>query len=356
MSKTRVLVVDDSAFFRRRIAEILDADNHLEVVATASNGKEAVSMVKKIRPDVVTMDIEMPIMDGITAVRKIMRDQPTPVLMFSSLTSEGAKATLDALEAGALDFLPKSLGDIAADKQTAKRQLCARVRILGARGLPQGVSSSAADHKLATQTAYHHDVADFVHNTFDPAELKLILIGTSTGGPAALQRIIPGLRKDIPIPIVVAQHMPEAFTEPFAMRLNAVSQVNVEQVIDREVLKAGSVYIAPGGHQLELLEDNDKIIAKVYKATAEHTYKPSVDITFSSAAPLFPGRILAIVLTGMGVDGREGARNIKTHGSFVWTQDEESCVVYGMPMAVRRAGLADREMSLDAINMELRRI
>ena len=342
--KTRVLVVDDSSFFRRRIVEILDADKHLEVVGTASNGREAVSIVEQLRPDVITMDIEMPIMDGITATRQIMKSVPTPILMFSSLTKEGAKATFDALEAGAMDFLPKSLTDIAGDKESSKRVLCARIRILGAKGVANrlpGRMSPAVTESRTSGTRVRPDL--------DISRLKLILIGTSTGGPAALQRILSSLQTSFPVPIIVIQHMPESFTEPFAQRLDSICEINVKQASSGDIVKKGRALIAPGGHQLEVRDSTEGMMIKITPATKEQTYKPCVDVTFNSVAELFPGELLAIILTGMGSDGTEGSRNIKNSGSHVWAQDEQSSVVYGMPMSVAKEGLADRVMSLDDI-------
>ena len=349
--KTRVLVVDDSSFFRRRIVEILDADIHLEVVATASNGREAVAIAEKLRPDVITMDVEMPIMDGITAVRQIMKKVPTPILMFSSLTKEGAKATFDALDAGALDFLPKSLADIAEDRETAKRTLCARLRILGARGL--GNKGITGGHGIAPAIPVpgkryaKHDRA--VSSGPDISNMKLLLIGTSTGGPAALQQLLPRLPATFSVPIIIIQHMPESFTEPFAQRLDSICSINVKQASNGDIVRKGSALIAPGGHQLEVMDSHEGLRVKITAATKEQTYKPCVDITFTSASQIYPGQLLAVVLTGMGSDGTEGAKLIKNNGSFVWAQDEESSVVYGMPMSVEKAGLADRVMSLTEI-------
>ena len=345
--KTRVLVVDDSSFFRRRIVEILDADKHLEVIGTASNGREAVSIAEQLKPDVITMDVEMPIMDGITATRLIMKIIPTPILMFSSLTKEGAKATFDALDAGAMDFLPKSLTDIAGDKESSKRVLCARIRILGAKGVAKRalvrnplISPVSANEK----NSYRDSQYDL-----NIGSLKLILIGTSTGGPAALQKILPSLQESFPVPIIVIQHMPESFTEPFAQRLDSICRINVKQASTGDIVKRGRVLIAPGGHQLEVRDSTEGIMIKITPATKEQTYKPCVDVTFNSVAGIFPGQLLAIILTGMGSDGTDGSRNIKKHGSHVWAQDEESCVVYGMPMSIAKEGLADRIMSLDEI-------
>lgn len=341
----KVLVVDDSAFFRRRIKEILDADKHIEVIGTAANGREAVASVPRLKPDVVTMDIEMPVMDGITAVREIMRSHPTPIMMFSSLTTAGAKATLEALDAGAVDFLPKNIEDIAACRELAKRQLCARVRVIGARGLKyqspqQQIASSPRRSRPAAESALPH---------CDLRQYRLVMIGTSTGGPAALQDVLSKLPQNFPLPIILIQHMPASFTKPFSERLDSICNITVKHAADRDVLQPGTAYLAPGGYQLSLEREGERYLIRITDAQEGETYKPCVDITFTSAARAVAGKTLALVLTGMGADGREGARLLKEKGSTIWVQDEASCVVAGMPSAVSDAGLADAVLPLNRI-------
>ncbi len=345
-----VLVVDDSAFFRKRIKEILDADSHIEVVGTAANGREAVASVPRLKPDVITMDIEMPVMDGIAAVREIMNCHPTPIMMFSSLTTAGAQATLEALDAGAVDFLPKNIDDMAVSRELAKRQLCARVRIIGARGLKRQAAPprrAAAAHRLGRPAAApalpHCDLSQY----------RLLLIGTSTGGPAALQDVLSKLPRDFPLPIILVQHMPASFTPPFAQRLNGLCSITVKHAADRDVLQPGTAYLAPGGFQMLLEREGERHLIRIAAAKEGETYKPSVDITFTSAAHAVAGKTLALVLTGMGADGREGARVLKEKGSTIWVQDEASCVVAGMPSAVVDAGLADAVLPLNQIAMAL---
>lgn len=338
----RVLVVDDSAFFRKRLTEILSSDNHIEVIGTASNGKEAVDQVAKLKPDVVTMDIEMPVMDGITAVRRIMESSPTPILMFSSLTTEGAKATFDALDAGAVDYLSKHMDEIASDREVLKRQLCARVRLIGARGL-----SKSAVVKVSKKPA---PVTPAIQPTSKPAPRKgkyrIVAIGTSTGGPVALQEVLTHIPKNFPLPIVLIQHMPSTFTPAFAERLNKICQIAVKEAQDGDVLVPGTAFLAPGGKQMLIEVQRGGAHIRIIEAQPGQTYKPSVDVTFSSVANAYEGDVLAVILTGMGADGREGARLLKQKGATVWAQDEASCVIYGMPAAVVEAGLADRVVSL----------
>ncbi|MFC1748961.1 chemotaxis response regulator protein-glutamate methylesterase [Pseudomonadota bacterium] len=351
----RVLVVDDSAFFRRRLTEIFDGDKHIEVVGSAGDGKEAIEQVAKLKPDVVTMDIEMPIMDGITAVRKIMQSShPTPVLMFSSLTTDGAKATLDALEAGAMDFLPKKMEDISQDRETAKRQLCARVRLIGARGLKK----STPQKRPPTPPTYPRSKAAPKPATTAPVKrrvggYRLVAIGASTGGPVALQKVLTGLPESFPLPILLVQHMPATFTPAFAERLNKLSAINIKEAQTGDVLERGHAYLAPGGKQMLLDGRGHGATIRIVDSDVSQTYKPSVDITFGSAAKFFGGDVLAVVLTGMGADGREGCRMLKKNGAAIWSQDEASSVIYGMPAAVAEAGLADRVVSLNDVASNL---
>lgn len=367
----KVLVVDDSSFFRRRVSEIVNQDPDLEVIATAVNGAEAVKMACELNPQVITMDIEMPVMDGITAVREIMAKCPTPILMFSSLTHDGAKATLDALDAGALDFLPKRFEDIATNKDDAIALLQQRVKALGRRRLfrpalrpsapltprPLGTSSGVTSSSTATlhtplgQTSTHSTAARSSASTFSirPSgkQYKLLLIGTSTGGPVALQKILTQFPANYPHPILLIQHMPAAFTPAFASRLNGLCKIEVKEAVNGDVLRAGCAYLAPGGMQMMIERSGLTGRLKVLAGNAEMNYKPCVDITFASASKAFGGDVLAVVLTGMGADGREGARMLKAAGATIWAQDEASCVVYGMPQAVASAGLSSHSIALD---------
>lgn len=341
-------MVDDSGFFRRRIVEILEADNSLQVVGMAANGREAIQKVVELKPDVVTMDIEMPVMDGITAVRRIMQVQPTPVLMFSSLTYDGAKATLDALEAGALDFLPKRFDDISQDKEEAKRVLRTRVRMIGGRSLRKPAATTPPTNKSAVAAVPSRRAAPSRRGDF-----RLLAIGSSTGGPVALQQILTRLPANFPLPIVLIQHMPATFTPAFAQRLDQQCQIKVKEAEDGESLLKGTAYLAPGGRQLGLLDRGGQVRIRVFDGDPSMHYRPSVDLAFKSAAEVFAGKVLSLVLTGMGADGREGARALKKAGSVVWAQDEASCVIYGMPAAIVEAKLADQVLGLNEIAREI---
>jgi len=356
----RVLVVDDSRFFRRRVTEMLELDPQIKVIDSAENGLEAVNKVARLKPDVITMDVEMPVMDGITATRKIMATSPTAILMFSSLTTDGARATLDALDAGAVDFLPKRFEEISNDREEAKRLLCERVRAVGSQrkvrpGLASrpttisGNTSIPAGNKSTTSTAVHPSAGAFPQK----GKVKLVAIGTSTGGPVALQKVLTHLPKNFPVPIVLIQHMPGSFTTAFAQRLNDACAISIREAKDGDELEPGLALLAPGGQQMVIEKRAGKSVIKITESEAGQNYKPCVDVTFTSVAKLYPNNSLAIVLTGMGADGREGAKLIKKGGSSIWAQDEASCVVYGMPAAVADAGIVDQVIPLGNIGKAL---
>ncbi|WP_341523228.1 chemotaxis response regulator protein-glutamate methylesterase [Pseudomonas sp. G.S.17] len=374
----KVLVVDDSGFFRRRVTEILSSDPNIQVVGTATNGKEAIEQALALKPDVITMDYEMPMMDGITAVRHIMQRCPTPVLMFSSLTHEGARVTLDALDAGAVDFLPKNFEDISRNPEKVKQMLCEKVhsisrsnRRLGSYSAPAPTPAPTASAPAATASRAGTPVA--ARSTLAPRPLassapaaasshapsspapkrkayKLVAIGTSTGGPVALQRVLTQLPANFPAPIVLIQHMPAAFTKAFAERLDKLCRISVKEAEDGDILRPGLALLAPGGKQMMI---DGRGAVKILPGDERLNYKPCVDITFGSAAKSYGDKVLAVVLTGMGADGREGARLLKQGGSHIWAQDEASCVIYGMPMAIVKADLADAVYSLDDIGRHL---
>ncbi len=381
----KVLVVDDSSFFRRRVSEIINKSPALEVIATANNGLEAVEMVAKFKPDVVTMDIEMPVMDGITAVKKIMATNPVPILMFSSLTHQGASATLDALEAGAADFLPKKFEDIARDKEEAISLLQQRIKAIANRRVPRVLTTTApvkaetaptraqaspalsalkklnrsSDARVTTPVT--KPVANKVMSNGAPLaatkkhfkasgkSYDILAIGTSTGGPVALQTVLSALPANFKLPILLIQHMPGTFTKAFADRLNGICKIKVKEASDGDVLQPGCAYLAPGGKQMLVDGRAGHGKIRIHEGSEKLNYKPSVDITFASLSKLYANKVLAVVLTGMGADGRDGARMLKEKGSVIWAQDEASCVVYGMPQAVVKAGIATESLALDQV-------
>ncbi len=359
-----VLVVDDSAFFRRRIKEILEKNSEIRVVGFADNGKDAVEKASSLAPDVITMDYEMPQMNGIVAVREIMAKKPTPILMFSSLTYEGARVTLDALDAGAVDYLPKSFEAMSSDPGASATLLQEKVLSLVKRKtarapapaapvaptaarpvMPQRPSIAAPAPRASTSSARSPGLAsveDLKRN-----RPRAILIGASTGGPVVLQKILSSLPASYPYPILLVQHMPSTFTSAFAERLNRICDIQVKEAADNDPLKPGVALLAPGGKQMLIDERGGSV--HISDGNDKFQYKPCVDVTFGSAARSIKGRMLGIVLTGMGSDGREGCRLLKKENSVIWTQDEESCVVYGMPQAVESAGLSNAVFSADDV-------
>ena len=373
----KVLVVDDSGFFRRRVSEILSADPTIQVIGTATNGKEAIDQALALKPDVITMDYEMPLMDGITAVRHIMQRCPTPVLMFSSLTHEGARVTLDALDAGAVDFLPKNFEDISRNPEKVKQMLCEKVHSISRSNRRLSSYSAPAPVVPTPAPAPRPALGGFapcapavspppvrttpIASRGAPAPTsasaapkrkayRLVAIGTSTGGPVALQRVLTQLPGNFPAPIVLVQHMPAAFTKAFAERLDKLCRISVKEAEDGDILRPGLALLAPGGKQMMI---DGRGAVRILPGDERLNYKPCVDITFGSAAKSFGDKVLAVVLTGMGADGREGARLLKQGGSQVWAQDEASCVIYGMPMAIVKANLADAVYSLDDMGRHL---
>jgi len=365
----KVLVVDDSSFFRRRVTDILNKDPQLEVIDVAVNGQEAVDKAILLKPDVITMDIEMPVLNGIAAVKKIMAQSPTAILMFSSLTHQGAKSTLEALEAGALDFLPKKFSEIAQSSDEAGSLLRQRVAQLAKkRGFSRrSLSSERFSRKRSQDTQSGISTRESISSSTAPVKkttsalkvssgkkYSLLAIGTSTGGPVALQKILTTFPQDFPLPIIMIQHMPATFTNAFASRLNSLCKINVKEASDGDILKPGCAYLAPGGRQMIISgTENAAKIKIIDDNSAKITFKPSVDVSFGSAAKIFGGNVLGVILTGMGADGREGARMLKTKGATIWAQDEQSCVVYGMPQAVTVAGISQLSLPLDAISSSI---
>ena len=372
-----VLVVDDSGFFRKRLTEILTASGQIKVVGVATNGREGVELAEKLRPDVITMDYEMPVMDGISAVREIMKRQPAPVLMFSSLTYEGARVTLDALEAGAVDFLPKNFEEIARDSSQLQKILIERV--LDVAGSRPGAKPSAppptapppsprspaparrsvperpaVSDRSSRPSAPEPEAPARRSIRRGPAKhYSVVAIGTSTGGPVALQRVLMALPAGFPAPVVLVQHMPASFTPAFAERLNKLCRIEVRQAEDGEMLKPGVALLAPGGKQMMIENRGGQGRVRILPGDDRLNYKPCVDVTFGSLARSFPGKTLGLILTGMGSDGKEGCRLMKQSGSDIWSQDEKTSVIYGMPMAVAKAGLSDEILALDDIGPRL---
>lgn len=338
-----VLIVDDSQFFCRRVGSILNSAADIKVIGVANNGKEAIDKAAALKPDVITLDVEMPVMDGITALKQIIKVCDAKVLMLSSLTYNNAKITLDALEAGATDFLLKSYESLSDDGSGLADLLQSKIRELGSAKTLRSSNDSSSPVRNKPFPVYK------AKSSSATTRYDLVAIGASTGGPVALQKLIAPLPANFPSPITITQHMPGTFTGAFASRLNGLCQLDVCEAEDGMALKAGQVYIAPGGKQMIFEGSSKSARIRIISTDARLQFSPSVNVSFGSASKIFSGNILALILTGMGSDGTEGCRLIKGKGGKVWTQNEASCVVYGMPMSVKKAGLSDREISIDQL-------
>jgi len=343
----KILIVDDSSFFRRRIAEIIDSTQDMCVVGTAADGQDAILKAAQLGPDLITMDVQMPVVDGLSAVRRIMMENPTRILMLSALTSEGARVTLEALEAGAVDFMPKESGGGQGPGEEFAAKMLEKIRAVSRSRAPlrprEGLRGYRASIPMASRQAH----------TATKEPTRLVVIGASTGGPVALQTLLSGLPRSFPLPILVAVHMPGSFTSAYAERLNTLCAIKVSEATDHSHLRPGQALIAPGGKQMIIDRGASAAQVRIKDALPEDVYHPSVDQLFSSAASAFGGQVLGLVLTGMGSDGLKGSRQLKRAGARLWSQDEKSCVVYGMPHAVEGAGLSDRVLSIDAMVQQL---
>lgn len=370
MTRTiNVIVVDDSAFMRKSLSMMLESDPQIKVVATARDGREGIEKIRELKPDLVTMDIEMPGMDGLTALGIIMKESPLPVLMVSSLTTDGAKSTLDALGLGAVDFIPKELSFVSLDIVKIKEELVSKVKhIVQSRSLQfrlqrikaasQGIRDSAAATRGAgAQAAAAAPARPPVSQTIPRRkDLRAVVLGISTGGPFALLQTVPKLPKDFPLGIAVVQHMPPRFTRSMAERLNGLSQVEVKEAEDGDRIEPGLVLIAPGGQHLVFKHQGSDVVAKITPEPADTLYRPAADVMMTSAVQTLNAPLLGVIMTGMGKDGLEGLRRIKQKGGMVVAQNEETCVVYGMPKAAVDDGIADLVLPLEEIPGALTKI
>ncbi len=359
----KVLIVDDSHFFCRRVGKMLSSAPDIKVVGVAYNGQEAILKAQELKPDVITLDVEMPVMDGVTALKEIKKVCKASVLMLSSLTYDNAKVTIDALEVGAADFLLKSYESLSSDNSGMIKKICSKIRqVYHINQVALGqFSSSEKTSSLANaniQQSFQHsnEQAQSKEGRLTiHAENKMIVIGASTGGPLALKKILMLLSKDYPLPIVIVQHMPGVFTGAFADRLNEICNLTIVEAEDGMRIQKHHVYIAPGGKQMLFEGTEYEPEIRIHANDERLSYSPSVDLALGSASKIFAKKILAIILTGMGNDGTDGSRLIKEKGGQVWVQDELSSVVYGMPKSVCDAGFSDAQLSLEHLSRILSR-
>ncbi|SDO92514.1 two-component system, chemotaxis family, response regulator CheB [Filomicrobium insigne] len=330
-----VLVVDDSGVMRRALTRRIQTDSRFRVIDTASDGREGVEKTLKLRPDVVTLDVEMPVMNGLEALRVIVSQTRTPVVMVSSVTKAGANITMEALEIGAVDFIAKSnSGDMIHEK------LLAAARAKLQRPAPIAPRTRVATPKLAATSRTH---------SLRTSPPKLCLIGSSTGGPQALQQVFGQLPASLKVPIVVAQHMPAQFTDALAKRLNQICRPNVVEAKDGDFLSPGAIYIAPGGMQTRIVENQIRVSAD----KGESLYKPSIDVLGDSIFQAYGGRVLGVMLTGMGADGTKAFLKMHNAGAFNIAQSEDTCAVYGMPRALVEANAADEQLDPEQIGARI---
>ena len=340
--KIRALVVDDSVVMRRLLSDAIASDPALEVVGYAANGQIALSLLDKVSPDVITLDIEMPVLDGLATLKALRtRRCQLPVIVFSTLTERGAEATIDALALGASDYVakPSGLGSYHAARDRIRELLLPKMKAVCARQadvirVPAGSIAVPPLRNLRDHWS---------------ARVDVIAIGCSTGGPNALAQVLPGLPADLAVPVLIVQHMPPTFTRFLAQRLNSLCPLPVQEAAGGEVLRPGDVWVAPGGSHLTVVRDGATRRLQLSQAAPENSCRPSVDVLFRSLAPVFAGNVLAVVMTGMGQDGLRGCELLAEAGAQILTQDEASSVVWGMPGFIAKAGLADAVLPLGEI-------
>ena len=347
LSKKRVLIVDDAVVVRKVLTDSISHDPDLEVTATASNGRLALAKFPAVRPDIVLLDIEMPEMNGLETVRELRKiDARVPIIMFSTLTERGASSTLEALGLGATDYVTKpSNTDPNATLETVSQELIPKIRALC------GISESAARAKLLETTPVARPTLARPPKMILPPQV--IAVGVSTGGPDALARVMPALPANLPVPVVIAQHMPAVFTKMLAARLSAKSALPVRECVSGEMLTPGAAFLAPGDLHMIVERNGSGIRLQTHDGPKENFCRPSVDVLFRSVAKVFGSRTLAVILTGMGHDGLKGCEMLHAKGARILVQDEATSVVWGMPGYVARAGLAEKILPVDQVGPEI---
>ncbi len=352
MSRIRVLVVDDSVVIRRLVATALEDDPDITVVGTAADGRIALTKLAQLAPDCVTLDIEMPVLDGLGTLRELRRTHPRlPVIMFSTLTERGATSTLDALALGANDYVtkPANVGSVPAAIASVRTQLIPKIKAL----CPAGRGALPARLPVATRPLPVAGATSAADSPAPTGRVDVLAIGSSTGGPDALTTLLPQLPSSFPVPVVIVQHMPPVFTRMFAQRLDGKCPLSVKEAEDGDLVQPGRVLIAPGDRHLELRRVGALLQVRLTDGPPENFCRPAVDVLFRSVAQAYGSKALALVLTGMGTDGARGAEVLRTAGAEVVVQDEATSVVWGMPGAVATAGLAHRVLPLPQIGRDL---
>jgi two-component system chemotaxis response regulator CheB len=349
--KFRVLVVDDSAFMRKVLESIFNADEQLQVVGHAKDGREAIALSDSLKPDVITMDLNMPHMDGLQATAHIMTNSPRPIVVVSSESKEGASSTLKALELGAIDFVAKPSGGVDLDMQSVKDDLLRKVRVAAkvrvvrtASRLANAVQASSKG--VAPKTADPMPAASAASTSGD-LRFPVVVLAASTGGPATVMRLAPGFTRDFPAAVILVQHMPASFTSQFALQLAEFTGIRVKEAESNDALQPGVLYVCPGGQHLRVSPTGrfqlDATTGRI------DGYLPNIDVTMESVAAYAGAMSIGVVLTGMGSDGARGARLIKQAGGLVLAQDEATSVIFGMPAEAIKAGVVDQILGIDDI-------
>ena len=359
--KLKALIVDDTAVYRKILTDILNEQSEIEVVGTASNGELAIKKARLLHPDLITLDLEMPVMDGLEALPQLKKDNPdTAIIMVSAHTTSGAKTTMKALQAGALDFIAKpdrssmeaSRLEIQQQLRTVLRSVISKYQVQAALGRKPVIKTFKPPPPEPVK-APPDSIAERMAKITGMTKPEIIAIGISTGGPQALTKVIPRLPANLKIPIVIVQHMPPVFTKALADSLTKVSQLEVIEATDGQKLEAGHVYIAPGGKQMRINKENGIAQIVITDDPPENHCKPSVDYLFRSLSLFYKGNVLSIIMTGMGKDGAVGMRLLKRLGAKTIAQDEQSCTVFGMPMEAIRTGVVDNVVSLEDMSREI---
>jgi len=339
--KIRVLVVDDSALIRKIISDFINNEKDMEVIGTAKNGKEAIELFKEKKPDIVTLDIEMPVMDGLSTLREIMNIKPTPVIMLSNLTYEGSEATIKALELGAVDFISKPENIFSNNNYI--QELLNKIRTLK----NAKVFTGAKKLIIERPDRIGHKSREIK---------RIVAIGISTGGPRALMELLPSLPSNIPAAFLIVQHMPPGFTRSLAKNLDSVCMLEVKEAEAGEVLEPGKVYIAPGDFHMLVKKFDNKLIIDLTKDPPIMNLRPSANVLFKSLGALKIENVIAVIMTGMGSDGAESLKDLKQNGAFIIAQDETTSTVFGMPKSAIKTGYVDKVLPLGQIANEIIRI
>ncbi|MGE7779113.1 protein-glutamate methylesterase/protein-glutamine glutaminase [Peribacillus sp. NPDC097264] len=357
MEKVKVLIVDDSAFMRKLISELLAEDNRMEIIGTARNGKDALLKIKSLKPDVVTLDVEMPVMDGLEALNRIMEECPTAVVMLSSTTKEGTESTCIAMQSGAIDFIAKPSGAISLDLHKIKEELCEKVMAASLANVHKlqksaiNVERNPSDWKKYSkiESKEINDIDNDMKKWFH-GNKKIVVIGTSTGGPRALQTVLTGLPENIDAPILIVQHMPPSFTKSLADRLNSLSRIRVKEAEDGELIQKGVAYIAPGGFHFKVKKVGLSLAVELDQSEQRNGHRPSVDVLFESVSEIAEFAKIAVVMTGMGMDGSSGLTKLKRTGPLkAIAESQETSIVFGMPKAAIATNLIDSIEDVDKI-------